>query len=99
MLAKPFLLPSGRAYLPDRFHLFATSELAHGGIIEVMLAFRILGRPQNGFCRVSEVAAGKIRRRIGLFPRDVVEDFEAQLLHRVTNRKDDMLRASDPNGA
>ena len=60
---------------PDGFHLLAR-DLPHFLIIEQVLGLFSFRRPQNGFGGVREIAAGKIWRRVGLFPRDVVEDFE-----------------------
>ena len=36
------------------------------------------------------------RRRVGFFPRDVVEDFETKLLHRVADAENDVVRAGHP---
>ena len=44
-----------------------------------------------------KVAAAQIRRWVGFFPRDVVEDFVAELLHRKTDAENDVMRASNPN--
>ena len=71
-------------FTPNRFHLFA-SDLPHFLIIKNVFGLFILRRPQNSFCRVREITAGKIWRRVGFFPRDVVEDFEAELLHGVAD--------------
>jgi len=40
----------------------------------------VFGGPDDGFGGVSEVAAGKIGRRIGLDPGNFVEDLKAELL-------------------
>ena len=48
---------------------------------------------------MGKVAAGEVRGRVGLFPGDGVEDFEAELLHGVANRKYDVVGAGHPNGA
>ena len=48
---------------------------------------------------MGEVAAAQVGRRIGFFPGDVVEDFEAELLHGVADAEDDVVRAGDPDGA
>ncbi len=40
----------------------------------------VFGGPDDGFGGVSEVAAGKIGRRIGLDPGNFVEDLKTELL-------------------
>ena len=40
-----------------------------------------------------------IRRRVGFLPRDVIEDFEAELLHGEADGEDDVVRAGDPDRA
>lgn len=64
-----------------------------------MFTLLILRRPQNGFGGMGEIAAAQVGRRIGFFPRNVVEDFVAELLHGVADGKDDVMRAADPDGA
>src|SRR5882724_1011902 len=44
-----------------------------------------------------ETAATKVRRRVGLFPSDVIENAKAELLHGKTDGKDDVQRAAHPN--
>lgn len=61
-----------------------------------LLVFR---GPENRLGGVGEVAAGEVGRRVGLFPRDVVEDFEAELLHGEADGEDDVVRAGDPDRA
>ena len=46
---------------------------------------------------MSEVAATQVGRRVGFFPGDVVEDFVAKLLQRVTDGEDDVVRAAHPD--
>jgi hypothetical protein len=53
----------------------------------------------RGFGGVGEVAAGKIGRRIGLDPGNVVEELEAELLHGESDRMDDVGGAGNPDGA
>jgi len=59
----------------------------------------VFGGPDDGFRGVGEVAAGKIGRRIGLDPGNVVEELEAELLHGEADGMDDMSGAGNPNGA
>ena len=47
---------------------------------------------------VGEIAAGKIGRRIGLDPGNVVEEFEAELLHGEADGMDDVSGAGNPDG-
>ena len=61
--------------------------------------FLIFGGPDDGFGGVGEVAAGKIGRRIGFFPGDVVEEFETELLHGEADAENDVRGAADPDGA
>jgi len=94
------LLPlTGSLEAPNSFHLLAHIFLPHRLIIEAVLALFVLRRPQDRLRRVGEVATRQIRRRIRLFPRDVVQDFEPELLHRIADGKNDMLRARDPDRA
>ena len=64
-----------------------------------MAGFFVAGGPDDGFGRVGEIAAGEIGRRIGLNPRDVVEELEAELLHGEADGVDDVGGAGDPEGA
>lgn len=99
MLAEDLLAIGRRVDAPDGLHLLAAGHLAHDLIVEAVLTLFVLGRPDDGLGRVREVAAGEIRRRVGLLPGDVVEDFEAKLLHRVTDGEDDVVRARHPDAA
>ena len=82
---------------PDGFHLFAGDGL-HGGVVEGVPALLVFGGPEEGFGAVGEVAAGKVGRRVGFFPGDVVEQLEAELLQGVADGEDDVQRAGDPEG-
>jgi hypothetical protein len=64
------------------FHLPITGHLPHGLVIELVLTFGVSGSPKNCLCRMRKLAATQIGGRIGLFPCDPVQQFEAQLLHR-----------------
>jgi len=95
-----FLFPRFRRLdFPDRFHLLAAIGFLHEFVIEGvsrLLAFR---SPDDGFGSVGEIAARKIGRRIGFDPGNVIEQFEAELLHGETDAMDDMGGAGDPDGA
>jgi len=95
MSAQGFFRPSRCGKSPDRFHLFASDRL-HGGIIKTVFALLVLGRPQHGLGAMGEVAAAQVRWRVGFFPRDVVENLEAQLLHGVTDGENNMVCAGHP---
>ena len=55
--------------------------------------------PDDGFGGVGEIAAGKIGRWIGFDPGDVVQQFEAELLHGEADGMDHVAGAADPDGA
>lgn len=82
---------------PDGFHLFAGDD-THFVVVEGVFGLLVLGSPDDGFGGVGEIAATQIRRRIWFFPGDVVEDFEAELLHGVADAENHMVRAADPDG-
>jgi hypothetical protein len=48
---------------------------------------------------VGEIAAGKIGRRIGLDPGDVVQELEAKRLHGEADGMDDVSGAGNPDRA
>ena len=48
---------------------------------------------------MGKVAAGKVGRRVGLDPGNIVQQLEAQLLHGEADRMDDVRGAADPDGA
>jgi len=99
MLAEFFLPGFGRRDGPDGLHLLAAGELLHEGVVEFVAGLFIFGGPDDGFGGVGEVAAGKIGRRIGLDPGDVVEELEFELLHGEADGMDDVGGAADPDGA
>ena len=84
---------------PDGFHLFAAGNFFHVLVIEFVAGLFIARGPDDGFGGVGEIAAGKIGRRIGFLPGDVVEDLEAELLHGEADGMDDVAGAADPDGA
>jgi hypothetical protein len=99
MLAE-FLLPRlGRRNGPDGFHLFAAGDFAHELVIEFVAGLFVARGPDDGFGGVSEVTAGEIGGRIGLDPGNVVEEFEAELLHGEADGMNDVGGATDPEGA
>ena len=98
MSALGFFRPSRRGKSPDGFHLFA-GDCFHGGIIKTVFALLVLRRPQHGLGAMGEVAATQVRWRVGFFPRDVVENLEAELLQGQTDGKNDMVCAGHPEGA
>ena len=74
------LLPSGDGgQSPHVGHLLVVVEVLHQGIVEEMRLLGALPRPDDELCRIGEVSAGDVGRRIGLRPGDDVEDFEAEL--------------------
>ena len=94
------LFPFGRrGQLPHGLHLFVSVVGFHGRVIEEMFGFGSFARPQKRFVGVREVAAGEVRRRVGLVPRDVVEDFETQGLQCETDRIDVVRSARNPDGS
>lgn len=99
VFAVRLLRPARCRHGPHRFHLLAAVGAAHEVVVEAVFAFLIARGPEEGLGGVGEVAAGKVGRRVGLFPGDVVEDFEPQLLQRVPNGEDDVQGAADPEGA
>ena len=47
---------------------------------------------------MGEIAAGKIGRRVGLDPGNVIEKFEAELLHGESDGVNDVRSAGNPDG-
>ena len=99
VLAEFFLPGFGRADFPDGLHLLAAIGFLHELVMEGVARFGVFGGPDDGFGGVGEVAAGKIGRRIGLDPGNVVEELEAELLHGEADGMDDVGGAGDPDGA
>ena len=89
----------GRLDFPDGFHLFVVVGELHFLVVEDVAGFGVFGGPDDGFGGVSEIAARKIGRRVGLNPGDVVEELEAELLHGEADGMDDVAGAADPDGA
>ena len=86
-----FFLPGfGGPDFPDGFHLLAAIGFLHELVVEGVARFGVFGGPDDGFGGVGEVAAGKIGRRIGLDPGNVVEELEAELLHGEADGMDDV---------
>ena len=70
-----FFLPGFRWLdFPDGLHLFAAIDLFHQFVLKRMPRLFVLGGPDDGFGGVGEITAGKVGRRIGLHPGDVVEE-------------------------
>lgn len=99
VLAEFFFPGFWRTDFPDRLHLFAAIDVFHQFVMEGVAGLGVFGGPDNGFRRVGEIAAGEIGRRIGLYPGDVVEELEAELLHGEADGMDDVGGAGDPDGA
>lgn len=83
---------------PDGLHLLAAVGLLHKLVVEGVAGFFVASGPDDGFGSVGEIAAGEIGRRVGLDPGNVVEDFEAELLHGEADGMDDVGGAADPDG-
>jgi hypothetical protein len=64
-----------------------------------MAAVLVLGGPDNCFCGVGEIAAGKIRRRIWFHPGNVVQELAFELLHGEAYGMDHVAGAGDPDGS
>ncbi len=99
VLAEFFLPGLRRTDFPDGFHLLAAIGFLHELVIEGVARFGVFRGPDDGFSGMGEVAAGEIRRRIGLDPGNVVEELEAELLHGEADGMDDVGGAGDPEGA
>ena len=67
--------------------------------MNVWRLFFIFRGPDDRLGGVGEIAAGEIRRRIGLDPGDVVQELEFELLHGEADGMDDVAGAADPDGA
>jgi len=85
--------------LPDAFHLLPARHFPHQLVIECVPARLILRRPDDGLGGVYEVATGKVGRRIGLNPGNVIQQLHAELLHGETHRVNHVAGAADPDGA
>lgn len=81
---------------PHALHLFASTQLLHQLIVEIVFALSILCSPDNRFGGMYKVATGEIRRRIGLFPSDVIEYLVSEPLHCDADKMDDMMGSADP---
>jgi len=79
--------------------LFACVGFLHELVVEGVAAAFILGGPDDGFSGVGEIAAGKVGRRIGLDPGDVVQELEFELLHGEADGMNDVAGAGNPDGA
>ncbi len=99
VLAEFFLPGFGGTDFPDGFHLLAAIGFLHELVMEGVAGFGVFGGPDDGFGGVGEVAAGKIGRRIGLDPGNVVEKLEAELLHGEADGMDDVGSAGNPDPA
>ena len=64
-----------------------------------MFALLVFRGPENRFCRVGEVTTTQVRGRIRLFPGDVVQNLEPELLQGVADAENDVVRAGHPDGA
>ena len=53
--------------------------------------------PQDVFCGVVELAAGEVRGWVGLDPGDAVEDLVSEFSEATCNRKDIMIRSTNPD--
>lgn len=98
MFAESFLGLPRCGHCPDRLHLFTRHRL-HRLVIEDVFASLVLGGPENRFGRVRKIPTRQIRRRIGFFPGDVIENLEPELLHGVANTENDVVRAGHPDRA
>jgi hypothetical protein len=100
ILAELFLPLCGRADIrPDRFHLLAAIDFLPELVVEGVARFGVFGGPDDGFGGVGEIAAREMGRRIGFHPGNVVEKFEAELLHGEADAVNGMSSAGDPQGA
>jgi len=99
MFAEALFPGFGRLDFPDGFHLFVAVEFFHEFVVEGVARFFVAGGPDDGFGGVGEIAAREIGRRVGLDPGNVVEEFEAELLHGEADGVDDVGGAGDPEGA
>ncbi len=82
VFAEAFFPFGGRWQLPHGLHLFISVVGLHRGVVEKMFGFGSFARPKERFVSVRKIAAGEVGRRVGLVPRDVVENFETQRLQR-----------------
>ncbi len=84
---------------PHVGHLLVVVQLLHQFVVEVVGAFGRLACPDDELCGVGEVAAGDVGRRVGLGPRDDVENLEAQFSEAVGDGEDVVVGAGNPDGA
>lgn len=97
MLAEKLFFAAGRENFPDAFHLLAVIGFFHQLVVEGVAALLVFCGPDNCFGGVGEIAAGKIGRRVGLDPSNVVQEFEIELLHGEADGMDYVAGAADPN--
>ena len=99
MFAEELFFAARREDFPDAFHLLAAIGFLHELVVEGVAALFVLGGPDDGFGGMGEIAAGEIGRRVGFDPGNVVEEFEAELLHGEADGMDDVGGTADPDGA
>ena len=97
VFAVALLARAGRLDVPERLHLSVAVLALHLLVVERVAALRVAPRPKNRLGRVREVAAGEVRRRVDLVPRDVVQNLEAERLHCEADAVDVVRRARHPD--
>ena len=98
MLAEEFFsAASGGRTSQTLFICLPSVGFLHELVVESVAALFVFGGPDYCFGGVREIAAGKIGRRIGLDPGDIVEEFEFELLHGEADGMDYVAGAADPN--
>lgn len=99
MLAAGFFPGGDGGQSPDVGHLLIVVQLLHQLVVEVVGALGRLACPDDELGGVGEVAAGDVWRRVGLGPRDDVENLETQFGEAVGDGEDVVVGAGNPDGA
>lgn len=94
------LLPWGYSReSPYIAHLGAAVDLFHQFVVEIMRGLGIVSGPKDVFCGMSEVPAGKIWGRVGLYPGDAVENLVSEFREAAGDREDIVVCSAYPDGA
>lgn len=76
----------GERSTPDGFHLSVRGLLHHRFVIELVLGLETTSGPKNRLRGMCEVSTTQVRRWVWLFPGNLVQQFESQLLHHKSDR-------------
>lgn len=102
MLSKTFFFALQAGNFPDSPHLLAAVHVFHLAVVKLvshLVAFLRLASPPDQFRGMRESPAAQVRRRVGFFPDDVVQEPKAVHLQRQADAGVHMQGARYPNRA